>query len=419
MNKTNRHMPVIKIPGRLVRQIYTSFAQNILGKYGIGRWKSQFPGLILRNGIITGEEKETRRGTQIKIYSGCLKLYKYINNLSVQTKLAGNTRILCLKPLSGCTWADNHLNLSAYTGIIQHYYSEKAGPGQNAILKPNQTKQYFRQSYTAKTVSVFKSFSNNMERRTGTAADHAARDGVYPRYVPDMGYGREFFIPAEAAVHEPQTEQAVYKEPEHTYRRIFEEQISHKEEYVKNPIEKYYKPSLTEFLKNKLIREEKYDYLLKRNLTGELKLDEIQKFNTIQKLNAVQKLSGKDIIYSTQKKVFQRGVHYGEVNKSNVGAAGDFAHFTPRKHNGLNDIDLVFYKPQSGEMKIKIPELKEDRQKDIIIGDKEVYAKAFTPQKPDKKLKSPGAEEVNMLAEKVFKIIEKRLAIQKDRRGLR
>lgn len=52
---------MIKI--KKINQLNTSFAQNILSKYGIGRWKGQFTRLIFRNNSHmvseSGEEKKT------------------------------------------------------------------------------------------------------------------------------------------------------------------------------------------------------------------------------------------------------------------------------------------------------------------------------------------------------------------------
>ncbi|HEX2926972.1 MAG TPA: hypothetical protein VHP38_12080 [Ruminiclostridium sp.] len=409
MIKTNKFKPVIKIPAKLVRKINTSFAQNILGKYGIGRWKSQFLRLIFRNSsdiaIISGGEKESRSYTQIYKYNSYLKLYKYISTPLFQTKKSVNKHIFIPGPTPGYTRTDSHLNSAAHTEIIQRYYTKTADARQTVILKQHQTKQHFHLTNTVKTVSLFNSISNNVGKSIGTVTNNITQGGEYSYHTPEL----------------PNKRSADYKQGEIFSGTFPQAQIIDR--------------SLKKIFKNELVREERFEYLLKRYLSGELKLNkaqkphEMQKFNVvqrldiIQKLNAMQKLnaaptlSGADITYSSQERVFQRGIRRGEENKINTDAAEGFVHFLPGKHNGLKDKDLVFYMPQSKEK--KMPEIKEERHKDIITGDRDVYAKAITPSKPDKKLQSAGTEEVNMLAEKVFKIIEKRLAIQKDRRGLR
>lgn len=77
------------------------------------------------------------------------------------------------------------------------------------------------------------------------------------------------------------------------------------------------------------------------------------------------------------------------------------------------DSNLVFCKPQQKAT----PTIKEE-YKNVIKADEQVFAKTVTSSKKQKKYEIE-VEEVNQIAEKVFKIIEKRIAIQKDRRGLR
>lgn len=64
-------------------------------------------------------------------------------------------------------------------------------------------------------------------------------------------------------------------------------------------------------------------------------------------------------------------------------------------------------------------EIKEILPMDVMQAEKNVYAKAISQSKQDRKPQTIGNEEVKVLADKVFQILEKRLTIQKDRRGLR
>ncbi|QNU65809.1 hypothetical protein EHE19_012965 [Ruminiclostridium herbifermentans] len=83
--------------------------------------------------------------------------------------------------------------------------------------------------------------------------------------------------------------------------------------------------------------------------------------------------------------------------------------------NLLEDSNLIFYKPP---VKEKSKETQE-AQKVININDEKVFAKTVTSVKPQSKYSQIEVEEVNLIADRVFRIIEKRIAIQKDRRGLR
>ena len=81
----------------------------------------------------------------------------------------------------------------------------------------------------------------------------------------------------------------------------------------------------------------------------------------------------------------------------------------------LDDRSLIFCKPHLKETSIAT----EESHKNINKSNEQVFAKAVTSSKPQSKYNQIEVEEVNQIAERVFKIIEKRIAIQKDRRGLR
>ena len=82
---------------------------------------------------------------------------------------------------------------------------------------------------------------------------------------------------------------------------------------------------------------------------------------------------------------------------------------------------MVFYKPQIKENKNKNEVKAEEMQvpKDVMVSNKEVSAKMSNHSKSSRKTNSIEPEEINLLADKVYKMIEKRFSIQKDRRGLR
>lgn len=79
----------------------------------------------------------------------------------------------------------------------------------------------------------------------------------------------------------------------------------------------------------------------------------------------------------------------------------------------LDDRSLTLCKPRI-ETSIK----SEEAPANVIKSDNQVNTMSVTPSKRRGKINEIEVEEVNQIAEKVFKIIEKRIAIQKDRRGL-
>jgi hypothetical protein len=80
-----------------------------------------------------------------------------------------------------------------------------------------------------------------------------------------------------------------------------------------------------------------------------------------------------------------------------------------------DDGSLILCKPRVGEAAVEAEQI----HSDVMASKQGVFAKAVSISKPDKSINDLGNEEVNIIAEKVLKVLEKRMAIQKDRRGLR
>ena len=64
------------------------------------------------------------------------------------------------------------------------------------------------------------------------------------------------------------------------------------------------------------------------------------------------------------------------------------------------------------------PRATEEENKNVMKADNQVSAKSVTSSKSNR-INNLEVEEVNQIADKVLKIIEKKIAIQKDRRGIR
>ena len=79
------------------------------------------------------------------------------------------------------------------------------------------------------------------------------------------------------------------------------------------------------------------------------------------------------------------------------------------------DGNLILCKPDIKETVVGT----EQTSNDVLPSDKEVYAKAVTSSRLHKSINEIDTEEVNLLAERILKILEKKLVIQKERRGLR
>lgn len=423
----------------------TSFAQNILSKYGIGRWKGQFTRLIFRNSsdmvLESGEGKESFNYTEIKKHNTLLKVYKYINNTSSKSELPGKILTVNLDPT--LSKHEKIINITTPTEIKLYSKTEPAKFIQKVTLNTNKQEQkYFFHRPTEKT--VLDSSDGITEVRNATAN--------YNKYV----YQNINTQNKETVIYNKTTDTKVFeterviKEPrEHTYQNILEKEITYKKDYEKQTV-------VREVAQKSVVSANKYVWQNRLNTLfynifplTQSKADrfhgtfeksiinqtaiinklipsekshqpETGELNT-EKFNVKNGIPTRNIIHSTQKQQINRNIlHEYEIKETNLDEYEEFekfVHFSPQKNDKITD--LVFYRPMLKEKDKKEQGIKDILPMDIMHAEKNVYAKATSPTKTDKKLQTIGNEEVKMLADRVFQILEKRLTIQKDRRGLR
>lgn len=116
-------------------------------------------------------------------------------------------------------------------------------------------------------------------------------------------------------------------------------------------------------------------------------------------------------------KVLADGIHKELVNQPGLGHIR--REFTEDPNEAVREVSnkrrLVFRKPVT-EGSIRGEE--EQELKTIPLKEKEAASRTLTSPKQAKVINNIGPKEMNLLAERVFKILEKRIVIQKDRRGL-
>ncbi len=435
----------------------TSFAQNILSKYGIGRWKGQFSRLIFRNRSDvyseSGDQKELLNYTEVKKYNTILKVYKYIHNASKNMIIPGSTRILTIKPAL-YSKSDNSINISALTEIRNKSNTEINRQSQTVVFKTDQLKQYFLQRDEEKTVSVFNRFAKNIYNRKWNITNRVFN---YDKNFYQMtdAEGKKNALSDETNTTLLQTNQIIKEHFEHKHQRTLEKEITYKDDNDKSTVvQQYlYKSELPDninvqlkqselilntfavgklltvspsgIFKNRVLHEtsivNKNDIINKNSIINKLqsteKLGHPQNIERKLKINEVHSFSEYDMFYSTQKQNFKQNIlRENELKEIEANEYEKFVYFLPQKNKTNTSTDLVFYRPQ---LKEKEQEKKEILPMDVMHAEKNVYAKAASSSKPDKKLQTIGNEEVKVLADRVFQILEKRLAIQKDRRGLR
>jgi hypothetical protein len=532
MIKINKFTPVITIPVRLISKFYTAFAQNILSKYGIGRWNRQGSKLIFRKNsdkqIPTDELKAPDSYTEIKRYNSFLQIFKYFSNPINQRLKPVQTQIIDYRPFPYYITRDKQENNIIHTEDSRQFDREviKLKHAESSISKYLQN--YIKITDTAKACKIVNPFNYTSEKPTGadikrstadthkTAIDtkkagiddyktsvHTHRNGIYAdktrinsyktvindfraetstgRTATGMDVHRvladkyktgtdirkneiksnnvyDYNKYIELILNSESTKRSIpeeTQEPEiHMNRDAQEKTHESAEKILRAKVVEKHLRLLEEQVRYKDIKEQNKSSAV-RNISNSFKLTnkrsvEYKKegvfLNTISEIRALvnnpsvliksnpvqeeqyrkqieNKLMGRknyseNTIHSKTEPWLIRKANERNMTKAlNPGEQDDLAHILPKFTNAPKERNLVFYKPQVKEM--KIPTNTGDKPKDVIIGENSVYAKAFTPAKQEKKKNLIETEEVNVLAERVFQILEKKLAIQKDRRGLK
>ncbi|WP_082394948.1 hypothetical protein [Ruminiclostridium josui] len=221
---------MIKI--KKINQLNTSFAQNILSKYGIGRWKGQFTRLIFRNNSHmvseSGEEKKNIYYTETKRFNNLLKVYKYLNNSSPKIVLLSTTHTVSLKPSYNIH--DKTVNITSPTEIKLYTKTEPTKLIQKVILNNNKQEQknYFHK-LTEKTELAS---SDVFTEVRNSATNH----NKYVYHVTDIKNNIKNVFYDETDTKLIETEKLIKEAPEHTYQNILEKEITYKKDYEKQTV---------------------------------------------------------------------------------------------------------------------------------------------------------------------------------------
>ena len=480
-----------------LKKFNTSFAQNILSKYGIGRWKGQFTRLIYRNSsdmVWESGEGKALNYTEIKKYNTLLKVYKSINNSSSKIILPCITQTVSLRPSY-----DKHcniINITTPTEIKLYSKTQTEKLIQKVTLNNiNQEKKYSIQSLKGKTGLVSDGFTNktdnvntNIINKSTNSKETIIKETIIKETIKiatiskttnsTATNSKETIIRAtnskttnsktnnnqhiyhitdiqnkENVIHNKtdtklhETERIIQEARENTtYQNILEKEITYKKDFEKREVlrEVAQKPIVSG---NKHVGKNKLNTLVYNMLPTTKSLtdrfSETIEGSTISQTAIINKLITKgnyqhpesrelnsewfnlkngipthNIIHSTPKQQINRNIlREHEIQETNLDEYEKNVHYLPQMNHRTDN--LVFYKPQLKEKEQNEHGKKDIFPIDVMQAEKNVYAKATSTSKPDKKLQNIGSEEVKVLADKVFQILEKRLTIQKDRRGLR
>lgn len=431
MKKTLKCTSVLQMPVSITNQLNICFTQKILDKYGAVKWRGQFLKLIFRQNRLAGEFKETNpvRYPDVKNFRCYFNINKSVINLLTQTVEPIYTKIMNEIPVSYYIFHDKQWNNVDYSKSVQETEKELIKlkyqnssekdqlHGQDRVRKKN---KYIRETDIVDSITVVNLFNQILKRYNKNISKKGAANGEYSYLISDLNGQKirktiepmNFLLKSQAAKKHLETlvDRGQYenKQDQNKTKGLWLE-TPRKDDSQQSEILLHnylgnngFIPKIYGLIKNNLIQAEEAGYKVLNNLSnrqnanGHLKdiymegafCQNIQKLKFVQENQNIHTLKTLEL-----------------VNKEET------AKFIQKNEN----TGLILFNPIRKEPAAEIGQT----PKDILRSEKEVYAKAISTSKPSKKSDTIETEEVNLLAEKVFRIIEKRMVIQKDRRGLR
>lgn len=461
MMKTMKLMPLIRTTASPDNVRDTSFWKYIQGKYGIGRFTGKAFRLIIRRGLEIQTEAARERPcvklTEVRNHSNYINNYQYIFNPAAEIVKPVFTQIIYKKIVPFCLQNEKFRikliqdKMSQINGkfIRKKDYDEsliksKSTHPKEYLKEPLNDPEEYRHKYSFSDIT-------NFHTPVNPAKSSAA---VYQAKVKPYTAGRYSGVLHGGTRGTVQSNFTELKNQKHIISEVL-------------PVKETLQTETTSELLCRVHRVTRGSGTILKDDTSRGYLKDIDSKKTPQMSGVNRKglnlnLFRRKTIGQKQGEIFLNispdndlGVHYGPGNEKfqaekekevfrqakfmpgigrNVhyrlkdAAQEDFINInrsrTIFKYSNLNEKEKIIYllpKSESNQqVKVKdSPDITSSLPPDVLIGEKDVYAKAVTVPKTDKGQTELEAEEINLLAERVFKILEKRLAIQKDRRGLK
>lgn len=450
MLKINKLKPAGSIPASLNKQINKYFAHKIFEKYGINRFRKRFGSLVFKRDT---RDYEKTRSLKIDSLPGVVNNHSwYLNEYKPIINIQAGRGPFYLKtikekPVPIYIYSEKLLNKPAFPG------AQTGGeriPGGTGYIKNTgraqsvKTSEHTGEASHSRTVNIY---TGRPAADENTLADYkiwpgssilqynttALQRNLYLHTgIRNFNGGTKAYYTNIPAGFKPfQIEKAApftYREP--PVQRYGTENGENPPDTYKNTVE----PLLFKQwgLPHQNVRPyyQAFNYSKFNNITEFSNHYRINKNTLLQTEETYSRVirTGYEHLSRTdiRKDTVLRELYYGAVlltrvwGKQDPEAAHRKAHMPAQKNTPgflpeSKNSGLILYKP-----KMEKPAAVENQLAgDILPGRNEVYTKALTASAYGKRTNIDSPEEINQLAEKVYGLIEKRLGIQKDRRGIR
>ncbi len=446
MLKINKLKPVTIISVRLNRQIDVYFTQKIFEKYGINRLWKQFGSLVFRRGIKDyeepGELKKDSIPEVINNHNWYLSEYKPIINILTGRKEPVYLKTIKEKPVPLYIYSDKLLNKPGFSGANTGgnrtsnrtgYIKKNTGSVQNVKeLKLTREDINYRTvnvnpdlpAANENTILYNKVLPGNriLQLQTTTLQRNSYQHtGITKSYYTNYPILHKSFqyekaappITGELPAKEYNTENG--KGTPDTYKNKVEPLLLKQQGMQQQNVTRY--DQVFNYTKFNDVTGFSNHYRISKNIL-------LQAEETYRKVpgNSFERLERTNIRKDTVSKelYYQAALLTRSWEKQNREVADGQAHMPTQKNTPgflpkSKDSGLILYKPKREKTTAAENQLPEE----ILPGRNEVYTKALTTSARGNKTDIDSPEGLNLIAEKVYGLIEKRLGIQKDRRGIR
>lgn len=459
MLKIKKLKPTGRIPASLNKQIDKYFAHKIFEKYGINRFRKQFGSLVFKMGTRDYEKTSPIKMESISgvvnNHSWYLNEYKPIINIQVGREPV-YLKTIKEKPVPIYIYSEKLMNKPAFPGAQtggerlpdRKVYIKNTGRAQSV-----KTSEHTREASHYRTVNIYTgrpaanentlpdykilpgssilqynttTLQRNSYLHTGIRNFNSGTKAYYTNITaqlkPFQNEKAALFTHREPPVQRYGTENG--KDTPDEYKSTVEPLLFKQWEMPRKNVEPYYQNhqnqqnhQIFNYTKFNNITEFSNHYRINKNTL-------LQTEETYSRVirTGYERLSHTDIRKDTVlKELYYSAVPLTRVwGKQDPEAAHRQAHMPTQKNTPgflpeSKNSGLILYKP-----KMEKPAAAENQLAgDILPGRNEVYTKALTASAYGKRTNIDSPEEINQLAEKVYGLIEKRLGIQKDRRGIR
>lgn len=451
MLKINKLKPVTIIPVRLNRQIDVYFTQKIFEKYGINRLWKQFGSLVFRRGIKDyeepGELKKDSIPEVINNHNWYLSEYKPIISILTGRKEPVYLKAIQEKPVLLYIYSDKLLNRPGFSGAITGgnrtpngiRYTNNTGSAQKVEeLKLTREDINYRTvnvntdlpAANANIIPYNKVLPGNriMQLKTTTLL----RNSYLHTGIINFNGGTKSYYTNYPIVHKAfQYEKAAPLIPGEPPAKVYNaENGKRTPDAYKNTVEPLLLKQQGMQQQNITRYDQVFNYTKFNDVTGFSNHYRISKNMLLQAEETYRKVPG-NLFERLERTNIQKNTVLEELyyqaapltrswEKQNREVADGQAHMPTQKNMPgflpkSKDSGLILYKPKREKPTAAENQLPEE----ILPGRNEVYTKALTTSARGNKTDIDSPEGLNLIAEKVYGLIEKRLGIQKDRRGIR